>query len=249
MNSLRLIDLIHSDPLAEYSEKDFVVTRGNTRDNLIHVMNGSVDYAMISLVDYFKNTDKLKIVDGPTISGKIHSNSNLLISKGDDPYAGMYVAVSSETETTAFFLKLLLDKLYPDSKLLRSKKGDADDLLKEQNFALVIGNNALDIYKTNLRILLDVTHMMSRIFNRYSIYSVTVSLKNTENDPNLNRVKQVPSWFINKHIKKISSERKISEMLLRTYYSALTYDFNEIILENITEYEKDYAKIREHIFQ
>ncbi len=248
MNSLALINLIHSDPLALYSKNLFNISRGTTRDNLSRVISGEVDYSMISLVDYFKNADKLKIVNGPTISGKIHSNSNLLVSKGGDPFPGMRIAVSSETETTAFYLKLILDQLYPGSILIRSKHGNASDLLSEENFALVIGNNALEIYHSNIRILLDITHMISRLFNRYSIYGVTVSLKEREEDIKLEALKNVPVWFINEHIAEIADKHHIQANLLGTYYSALTYDFNEIMLENIHEYKKDYDRVHNSIF-
>lgn len=248
MNSLALIDLIHSDPLALYSANLFNISRGTTRNNLSRVLRGEVDYSMISLVDYFNNTDKLKIVNGPTISGKIHSNSNLLVSKGGDPFPGMRIAVSSETETTAFYLKLVLDQLYPGSILVRSKHGSASDLLAEENFALVIGNNALDIYHSNIRILLDITHMISQLLNRYSIYAVTVSLKGKEQDLELEALKNVPVWFVNDHLGEIADKHHIQANLLGTYYSALTYDFNEVMRENIQEYKNDYERVHQAIF-
>ena len=121
MNSLRLINLIHSDPLDYIATEKFEVSRSDTRSNLRDLLYGKVDYAMISLIDYFKNRKSLVLVDGPTISGKGKSDSNLLISNGSDPFPGMRIAVTSETETTAFFLKLILQRLYPGSELIRSR--------------------------------------------------------------------------------------------------------------------------------
>ncbi len=79
MNKLALIDLIHSDPLYEYGKEKFQISRGSTWDNLQSILNGDVDYAMVSLVDYFKNIERLKIVNGPTISGKTHSQGDIVL--------------------------------------------------------------------------------------------------------------------------------------------------------------------------
>ena len=248
MKSFRIINLIHSDPLYYGGRNKFNITRGSTRENLEDVLKGKVDYSMISLVDYFKNRDTLKILDAPTISGKGHSNSNLLISRGEDPFPGMRVAVTSETETTAFYLKLILNKLFPNSVLIRNDSGKAEDLLQEEQFALVIGNNALDVYKTDLRIIFDITHMISKIFDLYSIYAVTVSLKETEYDPNLKELKNLEKWFITRHIDAISSDHNMSKSILRDYYNAITYDFNDIMKKEVGIYSGMFNEIANDIF-
>lgn len=248
MNSLRLINLIHSDPLDHAAQEKFEVSRGDTRSNLKDLLDGKVDYAMISLVDYFKNRELLELVDGPTISGKGKSDSNLLVSNGIDPFPGMRIAVTSETETTAFFLKLILQKLYPGSELIRSQKNSVFDLLKEEDFALVIGNRALDIYKTDIKIIFDITHMVSKIFNTHSIYAVTASLKDREHDENLIQLKNIPRWVITRDLERISKEHNMEKGILNEYYSSLTYDLNNLMKREILIFMNYYDEIGNSIF-
>ncbi len=248
MNSLRLINLIHSDPLEHFAEGKFEISRSNTRANLKDVLNGDVDFSMISLIDYFNNSEALNLVDGPTISGRGKSNSNLLVSKGGDPFPGMRIAVTSETESTAFYLKLVMEKLFPGSELIRSKMSSASELLKEEDFALVIGNRALDIYQTDIKIIFDITHMISKLFNMHSIYAVTVSLKDTEYNETLSTLKNIPKWTIIKDIGRISGEHQMGRGILLEYYQSLTYDLNSLMRKEIKIFMDYYDGIKEKIF-
>ena len=248
MNSLRLINLIHSDPLDYIATEKFEVSRSDTRSNLRDLLDGKVDYAMISLVDYFKNRESIVLIDGPTISGKGKSDSNLLVSNGIDPFPGMRIAVTSETETTAFFLKIILQRLYPESELIRSRNNSVVDLLKEEDFALVIGNRALDIYRTDTKIIFDITHMISKLFNMHSIYAVTASLNGREYDENLVQLKNIPRWTITRDLERISKEHNLEKSILAEYYNSLTYDLNNLMKKEIITFMKYYDEIREDIF-
>ena len=248
MKKLWLIDLIHSDPLFLKSREFFEVNRGTTQDSLRFLLSGETDYAMISLVDYFKNKDILKLQSGPTITGKTRSNSNLLISSGDDPIERMKISVTKETETTAFYLRLVLDKLFPESTLERSEKTSAEDLLNENKYALIIGDKAMNVYRTNYKIILDVTHMMSRLYSFYSVYAVTASLRDCEDDKNLEKLCRIPSWEIRREIQEIAKRRDVAENLLTEYYNVISYDFNPFIKKNIDIMEKIYEENRDRIF-
>jgi predicted solute-binding protein len=231
-----------------YGKGKIQIKRNDTRRNLKGVLDGTLDFSMISLVDYFKNKDKLKLIDGPTITGKNHSNSNLLISKGAEPLPGMRVSITSETETTAFYLKMILDEMFPNSYLIRSKLSKPEDLLKEEDFALVIGNSALSVYNSNLKIIFDITHMISKLFNTYSIYAVTVALREFTNENEVSFLKDIPSWFIYRSLNEISMDHNVSRDLLRQYYSSLTYTFNDLIKDEISNLNKTYDRIKETIF-
>ncbi len=243
-----MINLIHSDPLDHVAEENFEVSRSDTRSNLRDLLDGKVDYSMISLVDYFKNRESLSLADGPTISGRGKSDSNLLVSNGSDPFPGMRVAVTSETETTAFFLKLILERLFPGSVLIRSRSNSVENLLKEEDFALVIGNRALDIYRTDTKIIFDITHMISKIFNMHSIYAVTVSLTDKGTDENLVALKNIPRWTITRDLDRISKEHNMEKAILNEYYQSLTYDLNSLMRKEIRTFMDYYDEIGEEIF-
>ncbi len=218
----------------------------DTRENLFLVMSGKVDYAMISVVDYFKNSDQLQLVRGPTITGLGHSMSNLLISRNEEPHDGMRIGVTSQTETTAFFLRMVLDKTFPDSILVRSKHSDPSSLLEENDFALVIGDAALAVYSSSFRIIFDVTHMFSRLYNLYSIYAVTVKKKGSDSSDVFPVDFRVTPW--EKRKMAASLEIGISPGILQSYYEAISYDYDSIIHEHIGKLEKLYFNNRMRIF-
>ena len=219
----------------------------DTRENLSLVMSGKVDYAMVSIVDYFRNADALDLVRGPTITGLRHSMSNLLISKGDDPRDGMKIGITSQTETTAFFLRLILDKTFPNSRLVRSKHSDAASMLKENDFALVIGDMALSVFSTSFRIIFDVTHMFSRLYNIYSIYAVTVKKKGSDSSNIFPVDFKVTPW----EKKKISASIRdnVPSGILQRYYEVISYDYDSIIHEHIGKLEKLYFMNSGRIFE
>lgn len=248
MNSFALINLIHSDPLAKHLERDFIIRRGTTRENLKLLLSGQTDYSMISIVDYFKHNNELDLVYGPTITGKIHSMSNLLISRGLDPYPGMNIAVTSETETTAFYLREIVDEMYPGTKLIRSKRSTAEELLSEEDFALVIGNNALKIYETDFRIVFDVTKMFSKIFDLYSIYAVTAMKKDSGLERSIKGKFEVEEWEKKELVDQISSKYGIGGNILANYFSAISYDFDTVIEKQIKIIKEMYDEKKENIF-
>ena len=242
-----MINLTHSIPLKEHLQGKISTESHSTRENLSLVLSGKVDYSMISIVDYFKNKVELELVEGPTITGLAHSMSNLFISNGKDPYNGMKISVSSQTETTAFFLRLVLNKTFPVAKFLRSRHSDAESMLKESDFALVIGDDALSVYNTSYRIIFDVTHMFSRLYNLYSIYAVTVKRKGTETPSVFPADFKVNPWEKKKSAERINS--KISSEILDRYFEVISYDFDSIISDHVEKLEELYNANGKTIFE
>ena len=230
----------------EHLKDNISVENHDTRENLSLVMSGKVDYAMISIVDYFRNKDQLQLVRGPTITGLGHSMSNLMISKQEGPHNGMRIGVTNQTETTAFFLRIVLDKTFPDSILVRSKHSDPSSLLEENDFALVIGDAALSVYSTSYRIIYDVTHMFSSLYSLYSIYAVTVKKNNSVAPEVFPADFRVSPW----EKKKIASRMKldIPSGILQRYYEVISYDYDSIIQGHLEKLEKLYFINSKRIF-
>ncbi|MCL4345912.1 MAG: hypothetical protein M1375_03540 [Candidatus Thermoplasmatota archaeon] len=248
MNSFELINLIHSEPLAAHLEGRFSIHRGTTRENLKMVLSGKTDYAMVSIVDYFRHMNELELVHGPTITGKIHSMSNLVISRDLDPYPGMNVAVTAETDTTAFFLREILDEMYPGSNLIRSRRSKPDELLSEEDFALVIGNNALTVYESSFRVLFDVTKMFGKLFDLYSIYAVTVARKDSGMNISMKGEFEVEPWEKTELVDSVSSKFGISRNIISDYFSAISYDYDSVIEKQIGVIREMYEEKKDNIF-
>ena len=145
-------------------------------------------------------------------------------------------------------MKLILERLFPGSVLIRSRSNSVENLLKEEDFALVIGNRALDIYRTDTKIIFDITHMISKIFNMHSIYAVTVSLTDRGTDENLVALKNIPRWTITRDLDRISKEHNMEKGILNEYYQSLTYDLNSLMRKEIRTFMDYYDEIGEEIF-
>ncbi|MGP6293489.1 MqnA/MqnD/SBP family protein [Caldiplasma sukawensis] len=198
----------------------FEVEANGPRTNLEKLKNGQLDYGMVALVKMFAEGDDLKIVKGPTITGKIHSMSNLLISNGQKMYNGMQIAVTSETDTTSFYLSLILDKYFPDSKMIICNTENPDKLLQESDFALVIGDNALSVYRSNYTILMDISYMITKIYEIPPVYAVTATRSGGGLDERM--------WNVDAHIYRdvICNFNENERNLMDYYYRSISYEYN-----------------------
>lgn len=226
----------HSIPLKYSLSKHFRVEENNPRINLEKIKKGQLDYGMVALVRMFSNGDDLKIVKGPTITGKIHSMSNLLISNGKKMYNGMEIAVTSETDTTSFYLSLILDKYFPDSQMILCKREDPEGLLEESDFALVIGDNALSVYRKNYTVLMDISYMITKIFEIPPIYAVTATSSKENLDNHM--------WNVNSEIYRevLNNFNENERDFMDYYYRSISYEYNRITEMSVEFFRRMYLK-------
>ena len=214
------LKMSHSDPLVlSYGRDDYL--RSSPEKCLKSVLSGESLKAMVSLVSYIENVDRLKMIDGPLISFRNQSVSTLLISKDRYLSNDLEIAISGDTRTTEFYMERVLEAMGVRFNVKRSTGIEASDLLDESPYALVIGDEALKVYRSRYRILLDIGYEFSRIFQMIPVYAVSTALP--DSSVNSEDFFMKTDQFRSKCTDNLSNRIGISRMIVSRYYTNLSY--------------------------
>ncbi len=214
------LKMSHSDPLVlSYGSDNYV--RSSPEKCLKNVLSGESIKSMVSLVSYIENMDRIKMIDGPLISFRNQSVSTLLISKDRYLSNDIEIAISGDTRTTEFYMERVLESMRIKFNVRESNKLEASDLLDESPYALVIGDEALKVYGSRYRILLDIGYEFSRIFQMIPVYAVSTAL--SDSPVNSEDFFLKTDQFRPKCTDDLSSRLGISRMIASRYYSNLSY--------------------------
>ena len=214
------LKMSHSDPLVlSYGRDDYL--RSSPEKCLKSVLSGESLKAMVSLVSYIENMDRLKMIDGPLISFRNQSVSTLLISRDLYLSNDIEIAVSGDTRTTEFYMERVLEAMGVRFNVKRSTGIEASDLLDESPYALVIGDEALKVYRSRYRILLDIGYEFSRIFQMIPVYAVSTALP--DSSVNSEDFFMKTDQFRSKCTDNLSNRIGISRMIVSRYYTNLSY--------------------------
>lgn len=227
---ISLIDFTHSFPLIEALSSQTEMARGNPSHNLKGILNGDYSLAMVSLVSYLENMDDLELIKGANIHTRSQTLSTLLVSRGNDLRNDMEVAVTAHTRTTELYMDLVLSRMGIGPKKIYSKATEAEELLEEAEYALVIGDEALRYFHGNRKIILDIGYEVSHFFKLYPLYAVTVARKGSvdmEEVEILARSVAMSHDYVAESIRKASMERGISSNLLAYYYDLISYEYSQ----------------------
>ena len=234
---ISLINLVHSYPLHYAMREIDEIGINSPQENLKLVMEGKAECGMVSLLDYFRNMDSLKLIQGPNIHSSSRTISTIVISKGENLYHGARIAITAQTETTSFYLEQILKVEFPKAETIKMPYSTAKELLEEEQFALVIGDEALRAYSQNYRTLIDVGLHYSLLTSYYPVYAVMVS-KDQLSDKRIGEINKAAfnsKNFIQKAI-SYGENAGFSKELLSSYYRAIGYHFDDVIRRSI-----DYA--------
>ena len=218
--SWSFLKMSHSDPLVlSYGKDDYA--RLSPDKCLKSVLSGESLRSMVSLVSYIENIDRIGMIDGPLISFKNQSVSTLLISNERYLSDDIEIAISGDTRTTEFYMERVLESMRIGFNIRRSGKIEAGDLLEEAPYALVIGDEALKIYGSRYRILLDIGFEFSRIFQMIPVYAVSTALSGSSIIPDDFFIRT--DQFRQKCTDDLSNRLSISRLIVSRYYSNLSY--------------------------
>lgn len=231
-----IINFAHSDPLYLAMEDKKRVIRGTPKEILNTLFKKEIHLGMISLISYLENKESLNLEESANIHSSKTTMSTLLISRGKGIFDGMRIAVTSHTRTTEFYLELILRKMGIRYEIVHTDKTSAEELLRIAEYALVIGDEALMVYNTQHRILMDVGYEFSRLFSMIPVYAVTVSLKgmNVKNDlDELNKAVEASSGYKDEASAINSKKFGLSKDVLLKYYSLISYSFDNQVRKTI----------------
>ncbi|MFG1518909.1 MAG: MqnA/MqnD/SBP family protein [Thermoplasmataceae archaeon] len=175
-----IISFAHSDPFYLALNDRYSFMRYGPREILSKILSGELEGGMVSLVSYFQHSDQLDLMESATISSKSATISAVIASRKEDLRENIHIAVTAHTETTVLYANEVLKKMGIRAEFHPSKRTYVDELLEEEEYALVIGDEALKAYKPGIRILIDVGHEFSRLFHMPPVYAVTVCSKSAD---------------------------------------------------------------------
>lgn len=231
-----LINFTHSDPLYDAFMRKDLVERLTPKEILTNITEGKLQCGMVSLFEYFRHRDVLSIVESATIHSIKGTMSTLLVSRESGIKDSMEIAITEHTRTTVVYLELILKRMGIDYSFIWSREREAGALLREAEYALVIGDEALRIYGTNMRLLWDIGFQFSNIFTRMPVFSITVRRKDaecTDEISDLDTAIANSSAFVEQCAKRDSVRLGISEEILRRYFRSIRYDFNPQVRKSI----------------
>ncbi len=229
-----IINFTHSDPLYNSLGKKEGIIRESPGKILKMVLEGSLEGGMVSLVSLLEN--RLELVKGANIHSISNTMSTLLVSKGKELSKSMDIAVTSHTRTTELYLEMALKGLGISYRLIHTEFTEAEDLLTIADYALVIGDEALKVYGSTPRILLDTGFEFSRQYHLQPLYAVMCH-RPGEGEPS--GIEYVNSAVFPSHATKEKAAESASERLgislsvMRRYYSVIRYDYQGVLNDTV----------------
>lgn len=225
------LKMSHSDPLIK-AFKGGTMERASPSRSLSNVLESRSRVSMVSLVSYLRNSKDLFILKEPIIAFAGQTLSTLLVSRNKEIHDNMEIAVSADTETTKWYMSNVLRAMKINFNIKTSEYIEAEDLLNEADYALVIGDEALKVFSSKLTIILDIGYEFMRIFQMFPLYAVSVY---RDGKPDI-----VEEWVSNADkykdlaAKELASRLDISQVLARRYYGNVRYQEDESIRNTLS---------------
>ncbi|MCL4314489.1 MAG: hypothetical protein M1454_02015 [Candidatus Thermoplasmatota archaeon] len=234
MCRLALINYMHSDPL--YEALTWNKCRSDPSEILTGVISGRYEAGMISLIEYFRNLKDIQLIESANIHSSGSTLSTLIVSKKSSLSECRTVGVTRHTETTVWYASRVCRDLGYSLEIIKTNLSEADEILSEFDAALVIGDDALKIFRTNLRILMDVGYEYTALYRRPPVFAVTVSkngLRDEDLKAALDRAVAISPNHVDRFAKENSERLGIPLQIMRAYYSSIMYDYNGAVKRSI----------------
>lgn len=230
-----MLNYTHSDPLYEAIKGKVQVERCSPAEALKNVLDGKCDAASVSLISFLENRDSLRLLPTANIHTLSTTGSTLLISDGSRMSRNMDIAVTGATRTTSHYLSMILKSMKVNFKLRHSDSQDVDSLLSDHKYALVIGDEALRVYRSRRRILLDTGLEFSRLFRMAPVYAVTVASKEYVGSigEELNTAMKGHAAFNGKCADAASRRFGISNRIMNWYYGLIRYSYDNPVKRTV----------------
>ncbi|EQB71352.1 MAG: hypothetical protein AMDU1_APLC00029G0022 [Thermoplasmatales archaeon A-plasma] len=231
-----LINFTHSCPLHRAYPDPAGMVMDSPRGIISSILDGSIACGMVSLLEYFSHRDVLELENSAVISSIGPVISTLLVSRGTLPHKGMEIAVTRHTRTTEMYLKYILRSEGIEYETKPSSSTEAQDLLNEAEFALVIGDEALSAFSSGFRIIWDIGYEFNRISSHAPVFAVTVKRKGvgcSREIGHLNSAMMHAHEFRDECTVESARKLGISSAIMKRYYSLVRYEFTTETLKSI----------------
>lgn len=219
-------------------------------------LNGKLDITPISSIEYARNIDKAIILPNVSISADGDVQSILLFSKVPvTELDGLKVCLTRSSATSVALLKILFEHYYQIQVEYTVQKPDLQQMLKKNDAALLIGDDALlagngDLnYEGNQLFVIDLGRAWRDFTGHKMIYALWVIrsqyvAEHTEEIAAISKAFVEAKDFGFSHISLLvdKAEQKtcLPRPVLESYFQTIQYEFGEEEKKAILTYY-DYA--------
>jgi predicted solute-binding protein len=147
----------------------------------------------------------------------------------------MDIAVTGHTRTTEFYMGKVLEGLGISYRAVRRPETAGIELLRSSDYALVIGDEALEAYVDGSTVLLDIGREFSSMFMLPPVYAVTVTTGKEDTVPGLDmgRLQESAAKHSGMAAKEASARLSLPEKLFENYYSRIGYSWDSSVMGTI----------------
>lgn len=217
---------------------------------------GKLDITPISSIEYARNSDKALILPNMSISADGDVQSILLFSKVPvTELDGLKVCLTSSSATSVTLLKILFEHYYQIQVQYTVQKPDLQEMLKKNDAALLIGDDALLagngelVYDGKPLFVIDLGHAWHDFTGYKMIYALWV-IRSKFVEEHTMEIEAISKAFVEakdfgfSHIPLLvdKAEKKtgLPRPVLESYFQTIQYEFGEEEQKALLTYY-DYA--------
>lgn len=164
----------------ELSEISIELRSGSPTELNSMVLNGDLDISPISSIEYCRNADELMLLPDICVSSDGEVKSILLSHIGEAKDISS-VALSSSSASSHALVKIVLEKGYGLQPRYEVFEPNLDEMLKKCDAALLIGDDALELYLSKRRNFTDLGLEWKKLTSLPMVYAVWVVRRESAN--------------------------------------------------------------------
>ncbi len=213
------------------------------------LMEGTIDAAPISSIEYARNAADCLILPDLSVSADGPVQSILLFSR--EPIAqleGCPVSLTSSSATSVVLLQVLLRRFYGVRVELQVEKPDLEAMLDHAQAALLIGDDAMETAARRPDLIItDLGQVWKEWTGEVMVYALWVIRRETaEKEPELvtrlvDGLTEAKAWgrqatALPRMLAKARERVKISEEAIRSYFKTIDHDLGPRQIRGLQRY-------------
>lgn len=198
--------------------------------------DGKLDMAMIPAIEYLKNADRFRLLPDISIASRNKVGTVLLVSRVPlDAICSL--ALDERSRTSVALLQVLYSKVFPAGLELTSQEPEPEKMLKNNDAALIIGDQALGFNRDGASIY-DLSEEWFNLTGKSFVHAVIAVREGIECLQTLMDAKQEGLKNLDAIAKTQAKKTGHSVALLQDYLkNKIRYDFGDEEMEGLVHFQ------------
>lgn len=239
---LGIHDFINSQPLLEPLLKraaGFEIRNDSPARLAEQLFAGQLDMAMIPAIEFLKQADRYRLIPNISISSRNKVETVLLVSKV--PLKAIRsLVLDNRSRTSVALLHILFAKEFSDGLKIDHQEPDIENMLQHHDAALIIGDQALGVYKEGM-LVYDLSEEWFNRTNKTFVHAVIAVREGVEVSgipQTLQDAKQEGLQNLDDIAMTQANKTGHSVSLLQDYLrNKIRYDFGEEEMEGLIHFQ------------